>query len=429
MLNANRVLAGLLLATFARGGLAQPDFLPDHALSSVDMQKFWQLQLPLEKGQLLQDVYKVEDQLYLSTQDGYVFAVHADTGVIRWLRQVTRSGYRLRPPAHSGERVVFVTPTHLLVLDKYTGEGLAERELEFPAGSGVACDGQRVYLGGINARFYAFDLDTLYESWKSTTGGPVLATPALYDPWVFFACDDGRIYSAVAENKLYHWVAATLGANSADVVTDRNGVYIASRDQSLYLFDLSFGRVRWRARFSGPLYEAPVVTPDVAYQYCPDDGLVAVNTAGFDADVRIRWRLAFGRKALTVHGDSVLVLTRTGDIAELRLDTGDVLNTISGAGLTLAIPSPHESALFLASPDGRVFCARPRGVPFARREDLRQALQGPTTQPASTMPSAGEAQTPTTMPAAGRDFLTSEQRGAPVGGKSKVSREFGGGRP
>ena len=69
-----------------------------------------------------------------------------------------------------------------------------------------------------------------------------------------------------------------MGPITADLAVDDNGVYVASRDHSLYLLDPAFGGLRWRARFSGPLYEPPVVTADTAFQFCAEDGLAAINT-------------------------------------------------------------------------------------------------------------------------------------------------------
>ncbi|MBU0639254.1 MAG: PQQ-binding-like beta-propeller repeat protein, partial [Planctomycetes bacterium] len=384
--------------------------------------KFWQLRLPLKPQQRVADAYLVEDHLYLCTEDGYVFAVHADTGAIRWLRPVTGAGYRVKQPCHVDGQVVFTTPTTVLVVDRFTGKGLGKLELNFPAGTAAISDGARLYLGGINQRFYAFRVDNLFEAWKAGGNGPILGTPALYQGNLFLATDGGDVYSCIAEDKRFRWQSRTNGPNTADVIVDQNGVYVASRDHSLYLLDLIFGQQRWRARFSGPLYEAPVTMSEVVYQYCPDDGLIAVNTAVVEVDQRFRWKLPRGRKLLTVDRRYAYVLSRDESVLAVDNKDGTVVHTIPAPGLILPMPAPERATIFLASADGRIFCARPRGVPFVRREDLRQALTPPEDQE-TTSPELTQT-APATEQTQRKDYLQSAQRGTPLGGKSKVTREF-----
>lgn len=404
---------------------AQQDYVADTALRDAGLAKFWQLALPLEPGEQISNAYLVDDQMYLCTRGGYVYAVHADTGAVRWLRQVGSQGQDIARPCHVGERTVFVTPTKLLVVDRLTGQGLAERALRFPPGSGLVSNGQFYYLGSINQRFYAFDGLTNYEAWKVTTNGPITATPALFGEFLFVASEDGAVYACTANKKRFHWQRSTLAPITADLVADDKGVYVASRDSSLYLLDLQFGNVRWRARLSGPLYDAPVVTADTAYQFCADDGLVAVNTEPLpDENDRLRWKLPRGRVLLTADEKHAFVLSQDQTILMVDAKTGLELQTIDAPGLTLAMPAPRDGTIFLAGTDGRLFCARPRGKPLPRREDLLRAL----TPPNVAKESAAATSRPVVElpPPLQQDYLKTEALGSTLGGKSKVSRDFSG---
>ena len=413
-------LWGLVVLTVPPA-VGQADLIPAETLHEAGLVKFWQLRLPLERNQRLRDAYLVNDQIYLATQDGYVFAVHADTGAIRWLRPVTRSGYRIKRPCHAGRRVIFVTPTTVLQLDRVLGKGIAQYELRFAAGSSAVSDGFNLYLGGINGRFYALGVWEHMEQWKAGMRGAITSTPTLYEEFLFVGSDGGDISACVAANKRYRWRTAVSGPVAADLVADANGLYVASQDQSLYLFDLNYGRTRWRTRFSGPLYEPPVLTPELAFQFCADDGLAAVNAAWVGVEKRVRWILPRGRQLLTVDKRFAYVLSRDESILVVRLDDGQVVHEIPAAGFTMAMPAPEGATLWMAGADGRVFCARPRGVPFARRDDLRRALMPPGTQ-AGAAEAAAEAGKPAEEQA--EDYLRGRQTGRPVGGKSKVSKQF-----
>jgi hypothetical protein len=413
--------ATALLALFSPAGLALDDFVPADALYEMGLVKYWQLLVPLEIGQKLQDVYFVDDHLYLGTDDGFVYAVDAATGAIHWLRPITRSGYAVRRPCHAGDKVIFVTPVDVQVYERLSGDPIARRDLDFPAGTAPVTDGQRIFIGGLDRRMYALDLETQFLDWRVVTNSAITGAPAIHGEFLFFANDVGRVYGCVAEDKRLLWETAAYGPVTAGLVADERGVFVASRDYSLYLLDLGYGNVRWRARFSGPLYDPPVLTPDVVYQYSPADGLVAVEAeAVAPIDERIRWRLPGALAALTVHDRHTYVLMNSETLASVDPETGMVELTAPAAGLTLPMPAPAAKTIYLAGPLGRVFCARPRGVAPLRAEDLIAAIRGPAPTPA---PQVRAATGPTTT-APTVEPLESRRGGAPIGGKSKVSREF-----
>jgi len=402
----------------ARG---ETDFIDSAALHAAGLVKYWQLRLPLRPGQEVCDAYLVDDQIYATTPDGHVYAVHALTGALRWTTQVTTAGYRLPRPCHAAQRVVFVIPPAMLQYDRYNGEPVRKVELRFPAGAPPLSDGTRVYLGGIDQRLYAFYLDQDFENWKARAGGQVLARPVLLGPHLYFASDDGSVYGCVAENKQLYWRTRVYGAIIADLAADQNNLFVATLDNSLFSLDPTTGGKRWRMRFSGPLYEPPVVVGPLAFQYCREDGLSVLNTGTVGVEQRLRWVLPQGRHLLTVHEGLCYVLSRDENIVVARLEDGQVVDTLPAPGFTIGMSSPQDPAAYLAATDGRLFCARRRGAAVVQAADVRQAMEVPTTQPAAMQPTE-----PAPQAAAAEDHLKSKGGGPPVGGKSRVSREYAG---
>ncbi len=421
------LLAAALLTSPA---VSQSDFVSADALRSAGLAKFWQFQVALEPDQAVLDAYLVDDHLYLGTNDGYVFSLDARTGVLRWLQPVTRSGYRLRRPCHAAGRTIFVTPVDIQAYDKLTGDGVGRQALRFPPGSGCASDGDRVFVGGLDARLYAFDARTLAVAWKITVDGPVRSTPVVLGRDVLVA-DDGRsVYCTTRTRKGYRWSVMTSGANSADLVADEAGVYVASQDQSLYVYDLGFvggggGNLRWRALFNAPLRESPMITPHTIFQHVPGTGLAAMETGQpYEVDERVRWMLPEGRIALTVHENRAYVLG-TEELLAVELKSGAVMQRVAAPGFGIGLPSPDNASVFLVASDGRIFCARPIGAPPLRDSDIRAAETPGAAQPSKDENAATQ---PTAAAAPPLDVVRSRQTGAPVGGKSKVTRGFRGDR-
>ncbi len=411
---------GALIVAFAPAARAQ-DYIPDAALRDAGLSKFWQLALPLAKDQRIVNIYHVDDTLYATTNDGYVFAVHARTGVLLYFKQIGDKAHRVREPVHAGERTIFLTDLVLTELDRNSGDGILQRDLRHTIGSAPASDGERIFHGSINHRFYSNDVYTGYEIWKVQTFGRISSRPVVSQGFLFVASHDGRIYSCTAANKRAHWISATSGPNSADLAIDENGLYVASEDHSLYLLDVGFGQVRWRARFSGPLYDAPVITPGVAYQYSRHDGLVAVNTATIDVEERFRWKMPHGLKLLTVDDRYAFVLTANGAVAAADLETGEIDHVIATRGFNMGAPDPLGGAVYLIDERGRLFCARSSAAPPLNRDELRQALAGRKAELAE------QEAAPLIEPPPRRDItelLRSSGRGIPLGGRSKVTREY-----
>jgi outer membrane protein assembly factor BamB len=398
------------------------DFIDSAGLHAAGLVKHWQLPLPLRPGQELAASYLVDDQVYAATRDGYVYAIDARTGAIRWVRQVTTAGYPIRTPCHAGNRTVFVMPPAFVQYDRYSGYPIRGTETRFPTGSAAASDGLRIFIGGIDQRIYAFFPDQGFEEWKARARGPIVARPVLLGKYLYFAGDDGTVYAAVAANKEFYWRARRVGSITADLVAAETGLYVASRDHSLYALSPQDGGVLWRTRFSGPLYEPPVLTPEIVYQYCPDDGLAAVNAGTVGVEQRVRWTLPLGRALLTADEQQAYVLARDENILVADLNDGAILHTIPAPGFTIAMPAPDVAALYLASPDGRIFCGRKQGVPIVLAEEVRRASLGPA-GPAEEAEQAAEA---ADAAAAEEDPLKSKRPGPPIGGKSKVSKEYTG---
>jgi outer membrane protein assembly factor BamB len=416
-------LISLLLALSGPAVLGESDFIDGSALYEAGLVKYWQLLLPLQPGQQVTASYLVDDQIYAATQDGYVYAVDAHTGAIRWAKQVTTAGYEIRRPCHAGERTVFVTPPAFSQYDRYSGRPIRAVETRFPTGSPAVSDGLRIYIGGIDQKIYAFRLDQDFEDWKARADGEVVSRPGLLGKYLYFAGDDGTVYACVAANKQFYWRARGVGPVTADLAVDENGVYVACRDHSLYLLDPAFGGLRWRTRFSGPLYEPPVITPQVAFQYSPKDGVAALNTSTIDVEKRVRWTLPRGRELLTLDEKHAYLLSRDESILIASLDDGKLLHTVPAPGFTMPMPSPGDMALYLAAKDGRLFCARKRGVPIVLAEEVREASLGPET-PEAPPETTAEAGAP--KPAEEEDYLKTKRPGPPIGGKSKVSKEYTG---
>lgn len=413
------VLSAAPLSAFA------DDFLDTAALHEAGLRTYWQLPLTLENDQSLTGAYLVDDQVYAVTNDGFAYAIHAHTGALRWMQQVTRGGYSLKAPCHADDRTIFVTPAAVTQYHRVYGDPILQFKLRWPAGTTAVSDGEHFYFGSLNGRFYAFQLNLDFDIWRAGTGARITSTPALFGGDLYVASEDKTVYACLASNKRFRWTAHTAGAITADLVATEEGVFVASTDHRLYLFDRAYGGTRWRVQLSGPLSEAPVVTSNLAFQYSPKDGLVAVETGVMGVENRVRWIVPNGRKLLTVNKDRAYLLTIDQSILAVSLKDGSVAADVPAAGFTLPMPSQHNASLLVASPDGRVVCLRPIDAPPLDAKTVREALSA---RSKAAMPEgASKPAEAEPAPKQPEPDVLSAHSNAPLGGKSRVSRNFGRG--
>jgi outer membrane protein assembly factor BamB len=404
------------------------DFVSAEALHDVGLLKHWQLTLPFDGEHELADLYRVDDTLYATTTSGWVFAIQADTGAMRWMRQVTTRGNRLEMPAHAGIATVFPAKSELVLFNRYTGDGLRRVELRFPCSTAPVVDENHIYLGGSNGRFYALNRQDFTEAAKALSTGPIVGDLVLHNGILYVTGEDGGIMSARVSRWWPYWEdpARVHGPLMAGCVVTDDAVYVPSLSQSLFKLERRTGRVSWRHPLSGALRELPIVTDSQVFQYNSTDGLVVLDPSAMRESERIQWTLKSGRQLCTLDESHAYVMTRDGRIVVLRLESGEqVAEFESKLVAPRALTVIDRMALYLYDEQGRIFCAKPTGEKPPTQKDVRLSLLPPRKQaePAEEAPVVAA----TSSEADADDQPRVQLSGTALGGTSKVSREWGRG--
>ncbi len=378
------VAAGVVGPANAAGGSA---LVSDAALQQAGFIKFWEARLPLAPNDAVRDAYLLDEALYVVSKGGSVFSLKADVGLLRWGAKLTEADYRIYPPAHLREGhgagpVVIPTTTAVFIYDRFGGELKQRFTPEFPIGSAAVGFDDKLFMGGADGRFYSLSVDPRFPNrpikrWEVRAGGPVTATPILYDrDTLLFASQGGSVFSCLADDKTLRWSFRTEGAINGDPAVDDSGVYVASADRSLYKLHRGIGTILWRARFPRPLTEGPTAVAQTVYQYCPDQGLTALDAM----TGREKWRLADGRSLAAHSANGDVVFTTRNLIQVVHHDKGEVLATVETPLVFKAVSNSRDDSVYLLGHDGRVLCTRLDNVPYLRRQQVL-AAQAQLNQP------------------------------------------------
>ena len=356
--------------------------IPDANLQQLGLVKFWQANLPLGAGDAIRDGFLVDETLYVSSQQGNIYALKADVGLLRWGAALTEPSYRIYAPRHVRENgtsgpTVIATTTEIFVIDRYSGEIRKRFAPGFATGSAaVGLDGM-LFVGGADGRFYSLQLDHPFapkppKRWDVLAGGPVTATPLLYDvETLLFASQAGKVFACLAADKTFLWSFAAGGAIEGDPAIDASGAYVSSTDRSLYKLHKGTGALLWRARFPNPLTEGPTVVAQTAYQYAGNNGLSALDAM----TGKEKWRVPEGRSLAAHSPAGDVILTSTRRLAVVEHETGKLVGAIDAAQVLKAVPNSTNDSVYLLGQGGRVLCVRLDDVPYLKRQQVAAARE------------------------------------------------------
>lgn len=349
-------------------------------LQSASYVKYWDAKLPVRKGDRIEQAYLVDDNLYLVSDYGDLFAVHAEQGLFRWADRLTEPDYLVFPPKHLDADdghgpLIVATSTKVVIYDRYSGDIIRSFVPPFPAGGSIVGDEHHLFAGSADGHVYCLIWDHPYgvepiEKWRLLSGGPVLAAPIRKDDNnLYFASMGGYVVLCGAKNKSQGWEARLEDTVVAEMTVVGEDLLVASTDRSLYKFNRFTGTQRWRHRFQTPLIEQPLAFGGAVYQSGEGFGLTALDLATGEE----RWTRADALAFVAAGLDEIAVRTTANQIELLNPMTGETQRSFPMGSATVTAENLDNDAVYLVSPDGNILCARADGIPYLRKQQVEAA--------------------------------------------------------
>jgi outer membrane protein assembly factor BamB len=248
----------------------------------------------------------VNGTLYAIDNNGFAFALDADTGKLRWKRRVAEKN--ASAPAYSHHRV-FVTnlvPGQVLALNAKNGRTEWHKELGSRTESSPLVVGNRVFFGDEGGVLYAIDRRNGHTIWTAQLNGAIKAAPA-YHHGILFVGDYGGTMSAVnSHSGKIKWQAGSqgvafggTGAFYSTPAVAFGRVYSGNNDSRVYSFQESNGSLAWSHSTGGYVYSSPTVantpnTPPTVYIGSYDGNLYAIDAKSGET----RWSQPAGGRVI-----------------------------------------------------------------------------------------------------------------------------------
>ncbi|UCE75210.1 MAG: PQQ-binding-like beta-propeller repeat protein [Methanomassiliicoccales archaeon] len=123
--------------------------------------------------------------------------------------------------------------------------------------------------------------------WSFDTGAPIESSPVVVGNWVYFGCENGKVYCVDAETGDEEWNFTTKNeVDSTPTVVD-GVVYVGSADTNLYAIEADSGHELWNYSPPSPLAQitpSPAVANNMIFFGASDYNIYAVNATSHEME-------------------------------------------------------------------------------------------------------------------------------------------------
>ncbi len=215
--------------------------------------------------------------VYTASENGYVYAFDAYTGVCYWKYSLPGMGTLSSPSVVDG--VVYIGSDYgLFALNAYTGEKIWQSAKEVLIMSTPAVSGGFVFTGSFVSQgtdehaAYAFRASDGQLVWKFITSDYVDSSPAVVGSTVYINCDDGNLYALNAINGALIWkfntsLAYPFGQNSGSPTVVNGAVYTVNFYGNVIAINAANGQKIWNhsAQRLSNGFTSPVIYNGIVY--------------------------------------------------------------------------------------------------------------------------------------------------------------------
>jgi len=200
----------------------------------------------------------MNDTLYVSTFDGHIYALSAETGELLDWSFKSEAGFASSPVSDGDTIFLGSFDRHLYAVKIGSNVSMWKFPQEKPAGnwfwaSPVINEGI-VYAGCLDGKLYAINATTGKQIWSYTTKdqkgkpSPIISSPVLMDNLLIVTDESGTVYvfelSAELKNEAVPLKTIPIGAAVRSPFCAQDGlVYIRGEDNSIYVVDIDKGKV------------------------------------------------------------------------------------------------------------------------------------------------------------------------------------------
>ena len=372
------------------------DLVPTRtALGRLGLEQHWMVAVPLGSGETLKVISIAEGFIFAQTSLGNFHAVEAETGRVLWSANLGTQSAEPQPASVNSTSVFVTNLNRLFRLDRITGRIIWVKELDTLPSTPTSCTDDCVMIGLQNGKVYGFGLKTIdndrhlvddraIEIWNWQTDLSIRTRPLLTPTMAFAGSDDGKIYAALAKERVLLFRILTGGAIGEGFGTVGTRMLIASSaDRKVYGIDIFEPKIVWVFPSGAPVIQAPLVA---------DNDIYVVNKLGELSSLEsktgtAKWTTStLGGRLIAIGEKRIYLESHDEDLFIVDRATGKLLadprETRQRAGLNLrsfdlGITNSINDRIYLGTTSGLLLSLREIGETTPR--PLKNPLDKPFT--------------------------------------------------
>jgi len=266
----------------------------------------------------------IDSVMYAAANDGYIYAIDTDTGVILWSKTVgsqptrpvyvnhslyigTHDGLKkldtewldlgekpIGPivcPPMSGEHMIFVGTQSgkVYAYDEITG---AERwSVDVGSEAWISNPSSDILVVAAGSSIFGLNVTDGKIIWDFETGAVVTTQPVVSDGVVYVGSWDSYLYALDVADGSEIWKIQTGWGIETVPVVDGTTVFFGSHDGTIYAVDKTSGEIHWTFRCNAAIHSSPTVYDTTLLMGSDDGYLYCFDTlTGY-----LKWSFAPGR--------------------------------------------------------------------------------------------------------------------------------------
>ena len=304
--------------------IAPKDWTINHAgWSELGFEWQWTGFPPLQPGAIINHATAYEDILVFQGSGATLSVLETNTGKVRWSRQMDRPTTRFVESTRRGDILYAASDTDLWELDLRNGNTIDRDSLGTLVNTSPLIVDNLAIFGTLAGELFAFQMDNDFKLWSYKFDGPInIPAIRVNDQFIAALSEKGDLRTLETINAHSGMHVRIAGGSEADLLTDNVGIYIASKDQSLYAFDLEDGFRFWRKRASAPITVQHTLHEGIVYATTDDNGLMAIDAATGD---ELWTNQDIGGWVLTIIDDKELIVWSGYELLAIDKDRGDII--------------------------------------------------------------------------------------------------------
>ena len=308
-------------------------------------------------------------EVYVSSDDGYLYALGARSGKERW--RFATGGGSSSPAAYDGSIFVGGAEGWVYRIGDDSGQEQWKTRLSGGISGGVAVAFGTVYVGSEDRSVYALDAETGEVIWSYATANEVHATPVVAGQVVYIGSWDGNLYALSTDDgsELWRFRAGDYVSATAAVADGRvfiGGEYeVPTQDDGIFHALRASGRPQWSFWTTEGLHVGggAVVEDGVAYfgtqDWYTDDRSDYLHAVSAETGQEL-WAYPTTDSILCtpeVADGQVFFQDETGLLYAVDELTGEERWRFETGGGPSS-PSAYEGSVYVGGNDGRVWALR-----------------------------------------------------------------------